>query len=114
MDAVIWLTWRILSENGLIISRFSQVDLFHAIQRLHEGPPELMPAMLTIRKTVDAAFLLQLHDFLDGFLLDGHQGVCDFRSIGDCVAVLHEMVRSQEGADVLCSEGRTAWCGGHF
>lgn len=42
LDGNCRLTWSIHSENGLIVSILSQVNLFHSIQRFHERSPKLV------------------------------------------------------------------------
>jgi len=93
---------RIGAEDTLIITPFTHVDFLHAIERLEESTPELVPAVLAVRDAVDTAFLLHFDDVTNGVLLDRGEGVLSGRALGDGVAFLDQLVWAEEGADVLC------------
>ena len=80
----------------------SHIDLFHTIKRLEESTPELVPRVFAIAETVDAAVLLKLHNFADGFLFNWDELFRCSSLVGDSITLLDKLIRAQERPDMFC------------
>lgn len=73
-----------------------------------------MTTVLAIGDRVDTTFLLEVHDIFDSLLLDRYELLWLCGAISNSISFLDKLIRPEQRSNVLCSERRVPWRGGHY